>query len=661
MANFLSENTMEKICNPIGVSSLTNQGERFYLADPYVLRFAGCYYCYNTSHNGVTLLVSPDLYHFHHVGYALQCENEQEFWAPCVVYQNGTFYMYYSSRSCDEDDVHMQRLKVATAKSPQGPFEYKATLSKSFCIDADVIVYPDKPWTIFYATNDLRGNDPHYPGTCIVEDKLVTPFKLAGTPREAIVPTNQRELFCRNRFGDGRDWFTIEAPCLYENQDRQFLLYSGNAYTSENYFVDYALPNRQMWKKRSGATSPLLRTSKHVMGTGHNSITKAPNLADDWIVYHGMRDLPAGEGQETRELCISRLIPSARNLRLLEPPSGFLHRPFRPEVHCFTSFDQECDFSIWESINGDWQVHGDCLTQMDCSTRALALLKKETRGFICEVSFVSPQSFRNNIFGIAAAYIDEKNYTDVLVDTGRQELQIHYVRAGIQWAEKYPIINTDFSALHTLKVERTAGWLRACIDGFVVAETAIGQAPARVGLVSMCSPVHFSGFSFNECYQMDKSNIRYSADLLEAINHEEPTCALLCTGETVHFGTTPMCFKDLPDSDWQIVVEVQNQSPLDIEPQFSIRFPSVSSKEENLGIVFEYQEGCISVFEGDSRKVYPFCLQESNTIVLIKRGSNLYVYADGSGCTVNYRYDSEFLICANGEFELKRIIVEKIK
>ena len=122
-----------------------------------------------------------------------------------------------------------------------------------------------------------------------------------------------------------------------------------------------------------------------------------------------------------------------------------------------------------------------------------------------------------------------------------------------------------------------------------------------------------------------------------------------------------MCFKDLPDSDWQIVVEVQNQSPLDIEPQFSLRFPSVSSKEENLGIVFEYQEGCISVFEGDSRKVYPFCLQESNTIVLIKRGSNLYVYADGSGCTVNYRYDSEFLICANGEFELKRIIVEKIK
>ena len=159
---------------------------------------------------------------------------------------------------------------------------------------------------------------------------------------------------------------------------------------------------------------------------------------------------------------------------------------------------------------------------------------------------------------------------------------------------------------------------------------------------------------------MDKSNIRYSADLLEAINYEEPMCALWCTGETVRFGMAPVCFRELPDSDWQIVVEVQTQLPLDVEPQFSVRFPGVLSKEEHLDIVFEYLEGRISVFEGDAKKVYPFCLQESNTVVLIKRGSNLYIYADGFECTVNYRYDSQFLICANGELELKRIIVAKI-
>lgn len=646
--------------NPIEIRDRSGAVIPFHLADPYVVRYAGCYYCYNTAHDGVTLLVSPDLFHFTYVGYAMQCKGEQEFWAPCVVYCNGTFYMYYSSRPSEEADVHMQRLKVATSSTPLGPFVYKATLRDSFSIDADVQVSVGGAWTIFYATNDFRGNDPRYSGTCIVEDKLVTPFVLSGKAREVVAPSNRRELFCANRFGDGRDWYTIEAPCSYEHLGKPFLLYSGNAYTSENYFVDFAQKKDQTWKKRRGAEKPLLSANDTIMGTGHNSIIKAPNLSDDWLIYHGMRKLPTPEMPETRELCCSRLIPATSHLRLLEEPSAFLYRPWQPEICCFTELSDENDPSVWESLDGTWNMEPNRLTQSDADANAYLLLKKWVKGFICEVSIQSQPTFRGNVAGITVAYIDSRNHTNVLLNTGRKELQILHVQAGICHLETCVLPEIDFSALHTLRVERTGQWICAAVDGQTVAQTTVSWERAQVGLVTMHTAAMFSGFTFNESYRINALNFRQTMCLLEVEYGKTNGITFNVSEEKVLCGTAQTTFIEDLGSDWQATAEVNCNTPFIDRPQLSFGFLNKDQRAPLCNVVFDFEHGRVLVNPGTVAKELSFVPRESNTFVFIQKDGQLYVNGEGCSCLLPSKCNSRISLAASGEFELRQVAIEKI-
>lgn len=647
--------------NPIEIRDRSGTVIPFYLADPYVIRHAGCYYCYNTAHDGVTLLMSPDLFHFTYIGYALQCEDEQDFWAPCVVYCNGTFYMYYSSRPSEEADVHMQRLKVATSSSPRGPFTYKATLCDSFSIDADVQVSAEGVWTIFYATNDFRGNDPRYSGTCIVEDKLVSPFVLSGKAREVVIPSSRKELFCANRFGDGRDWYTIEAPCSYEHLGELFLLYSGNAYTSENYFVDFAQKKEQTWKKRCGTGKPLLSTSDTIMGTGHNSIIKAPNLMDDWLVYHGMRKLPTPETPETRELCCSRLIPSTSHLRLLEEPSAFLYRPWQPEICCFTELSDENDSSLWESVDGMWNMEPNRLTQSDADANAYLLLKRWVKGFVCEVSIQSPATFRGNVAGITAAYIDDHNHTNVLLNTGRRELQLLHVQAGICHWETYALPGIDFSAMHTLRVERTGQWICAAVDGQVVMQTTVSWEQARVGLVAMHTAATFSGFAFNESYRINTLNFRQTMCLLE-VEHGKMDGITFNTSEgKILCGTDRTSFIEDLGSEWQATVEVNCNTPFINQPQLILGFLDKDRRTILCNTVFDFEHGHALANLGTTTKEFLFVPRESNAFVFIQKNGQLYVNGEGCSCLLPSKCNSRIFLAARGEFELRQIVIERIR
>lgn len=109
-------------------------------ADPYILKAEGKYYIYATSGMGVELYESENLFEgWKYLGYTLQEAGAHEFWAPCVIEKDGTYYMYYSSFDIHCDDVHQQAIKVATADSPRGPFEYKKTILAPFSIDPHVV------------------------------------------------------------------------------------------------------------------------------------------------------------------------------------------------------------------------------------------------------------------------------------------------------------------------------------------------------------------------------------------------------------------------------------------------------------------------------------------------------------------------------------------
>jgi len=102
--------------------------------DPAViLADDGYYYTYGTQtlRDGqwinIQVARSLDLNHWDHVGDALPekpdwAQTTQDFWAPTVIHDGSTYFMYYSATpdACRDGPDHA--LAVATSKSPAGPF-----------------------------------------------------------------------------------------------------------------------------------------------------------------------------------------------------------------------------------------------------------------------------------------------------------------------------------------------------------------------------------------------------------------------------------------------------------------------------------------------------------------------------------------------------------
>ena len=283
--------------------------EKSHQADPYIFADDGRYYLYCTGVDGVHCYTSSKLGDFEHIGVVCSMEGTCQYWAPCVAKLDGKFYMYYSCMSCESDDVHTQCLKVAVADTPKGPFIYQNDLAKPFSIDADV-AFTENGGYLFYSINNYSAKRV---GTRIVLDKFLTPTSLLGEPCEVVVPTLDQEIFCRDRFKAGEHWHTIEGANFFYEDGWYYLLFSGNCYENNNYYVGYSrakantpeLEKIEFLKYPDDDTyCPLLCSDGVELGTGHNSTIK---VEGQWyIVYHG-RDVGDDLGSECRTARIAKL------------------------------------------------------------------------------------------------------------------------------------------------------------------------------------------------------------------------------------------------------------------------------------------------------------------------------------------------------------------
>lgn len=294
--------------------------------DPYVIKHEGVYYCYSSGENGINVLISETLESFTHRGYAYRSEREHSYWAPAVIYIDNVFYMYYSSLVGEETDDHKHYLRVAKSVSPLGPFEYAATLTENFAIDPHAFE-TDEGLFMLYSRNVTKGVSRI--GTVIALDHMLTPTQLAGKARNVITPSLDEEIFAANRFGDGKDWHTVEGAFFYTNGDKRYILYSGNAYTSSRYFIGYAsadtgmsLTEAEFIKQPSPQTySPLVAAAGELSGTGHNSVVKAPDGVTDVLVYHAVPQTAPKDGKDHRQLCIDPLMCTNGKLYTPAPTS----------------------------------------------------------------------------------------------------------------------------------------------------------------------------------------------------------------------------------------------------------------------------------------------------------------------------------------------------
>ena len=225
------------------------------LADPFILLHEGKYYAYGTySNEGIIVFTSDDLKTWKKENLALKKGDvwgNHWFWAPEVYKTKDGFLMYYSAE---------EHICAAKSKSPLGPFiqvEKKPILPEEKAIDHTLFIDDDgTPWIFF---------DRFKNGLSIwqaqLENDLVTIKK--ETLKQCIF-SGQQEWECK----EGK---VNEGSAVLKYNDKYYLTYSGNGYTSHFYGIGCAESSNINGEWVKDERNPLYQKVGGLVGIGHHA------------------------------------------------------------------------------------------------------------------------------------------------------------------------------------------------------------------------------------------------------------------------------------------------------------------------------------------------------------------------------------------------------
>ena len=258
--------------------------------DPFIFEDNDRFYLYVTAHDGVEAYSADSptgLWKYEGVVFSI--EGWKDYWAPCVIKVDEKYYIYVS---CQKEDC-FQYLHVGSADSPLGPYGNAKGLFDRFTIDAHVVETAAGLF-LWYAEDNTEGQ---MIGTRVFVDRLLDPYTPANLRKEVILPTFEEEIFMKDRYGDGRNWYTIEGPFWFREGDWQYVMFSGGCYQNDTYHVGYAaaksseedLTKVEFVKHTDGDRFyPVLIKNEFEEGTGHHSVLKWQDKY--YAIYHG-RDI----------------------------------------------------------------------------------------------------------------------------------------------------------------------------------------------------------------------------------------------------------------------------------------------------------------------------------------------------------------------------------
>ncbi len=508
--------------NPVSYTD----GRLYTAPDPFVLRFRGAYYAYSSGSKGVGLSVSTDLVRWTRLASPYHENGRKNYWAPSVIYLDGVFYMYVSDMPAGEDDTHTEILRVARSTSPTGPFEFVCELFDTFSIDSQVVRLQDGSLVLFYADNQVAGLDRDFGGTSVMCDVLRTPVERVGRPKPVIVPSNQDELFQKNRFGDGRDWYTVEGPTFLTHHGESHVTYSGNSYLNKDYFVGWSqaegIPaggdglSALRWEKQltGGHVTPLIRSDRGISGTGHNSITVGPSGVDPWIVYHGRaterlsRDddaqLPA-DGED-RVMCIDPLFFREPGLFTPAPSDTGVFPPFPVGQMLGQEDDPDTTDRQGGSV-GSGLDHAGRVVALSAQGNPLLLSDPGLPTSAYRLDFwirarTSPLGCR---FGVLLAYYGPDEQTRLVIDAGTGSFRIEQRCGGITSITLLPCHlsvsvrqRLSWGDWHHLTVDRGYSHFVLSVDGMTATEGYIAPGPAQAGIFTDRTDVRLSAVALTD-------------------------------------------------------------------------------------------------------------------------------------------------------------------
>ena len=276
--------------------------------DPYIFADKGKFYLYVTGIDGVEAYSCDDLFGcWEYKGIVTDFKAGKNFWAPSVMQYEGKYYMYVS---CEKEDG-IQKMHVAMANHPLGPFTNEKCLYDRFSIDSHV-VQTKAGLFLLLAMNRYEGERV---GTRVYVDKLSDPYTPADAPVEKISPTCDEEFFTPQCTPE-RKWHTVEGPFWFEEDGWQYIMYSGGCYMDDTYHIGYAsaktteadLTKVEFTKHTAdGKFDPVLIKNDAEEGTGHHSVIKLGGQY--YAIYHGRDNIPQAteEYKEKRTARVCRL------------------------------------------------------------------------------------------------------------------------------------------------------------------------------------------------------------------------------------------------------------------------------------------------------------------------------------------------------------------
>jgi arabinan endo-1,5-alpha-L-arabinosidase len=254
----------------------------------------GYYYAYATQtlHEGhwinIQIARSANLIDWEHLGDALPekptwAQTTQDFWAPSLIYDGSTYFMYYSATpdACREGPDHA--LAIATSTSPAGPF---VDMGRPFLAgkgfhNIDPMAYDD-PATGKHLLYWGSGFEP-------IKVQELAPDRMSfaegSRPIDLVWPNPKKGAFPR----------LVEATWVIRHEDFYYLFYSGDNCCGAD--AEYGV----MIARSKSATGPfetleeakgvphslMLFKSERWLAPGHNCIV-TDKAGQVWIIYHAI-------------------------------------------------------------------------------------------------------------------------------------------------------------------------------------------------------------------------------------------------------------------------------------------------------------------------------------------------------------------------------------
>ena len=232
---------------------------------------------------------SADLVHWDHLGDALPqkpswAQTTQDFWAPSVIYDGSTYFMYYSATP-EECHSHERGhgLAIATSSSPAGPFvdSGQPLLLGAGFEYIDPMAYDD-PVTGKHLLFWGSGFQPIKVQE-LSSDRMS--FATDSQPTDLIWPNPVKGAFPR----------LVEASWVIRHDDFYYLFYSGDncCGPQAEYGVMVARspnatgPFETLEEAKGVPHSLMLFKSERWLAPGHNSIV-TDKAGQVWIVYHAI-------------------------------------------------------------------------------------------------------------------------------------------------------------------------------------------------------------------------------------------------------------------------------------------------------------------------------------------------------------------------------------